>query len=55
MKARRAMISVEPTISMRKQCELLKVCRSSVYYEPAPTSPEQLALMRRIDELHLAT
>ena len=53
MKARRAMISVEPTISMRKQCELLKVCRSSVYYEPAPTSPEQLALMRRIDELHL--
>ena len=38
---------------MRRQCELLQVCRSSVYYEPAATNPEQLALMRRIDELHL--
>ena len=27
--------------------------RSGLYYEPEPTSPEQLALMRRIDELHL--
>ena len=53
MKTRRAMIQVTPTISMRRQCELLQVCRSSVYYEPAATNPEQLALMRRIDELHL--
>ncbi len=47
------MIKVIPAIAIRRQCELLGVCRSSVYYEPAPTSVEQLALMRRIDELHL--
>jgi putative transposase len=39
--------------SVRRQCELLRVSRSGLYYEPEPTSPEQLALMRRIDELHL--
>ena len=37
-----------------RQCELLDVCRSSLYYEPKPVSPADLALMRRIDELHLA-
>jgi putative transposase len=54
LKERRAMIvrdQSEP--SVRRQCELLRVSRSGLYYEPEPTSPEQLALMRRIDELHL--
>ena len=37
-----------------RQCELLGLCRSSLYYEPKPVSPADLALMRRIDELHLA-
>lgn len=37
-----------------RQCELLDLCRSRVYYRPKPISPEDLALMRRIDELHLA-
>ena len=40
-------------VSVRRQCELLGVSRSGLYYEPEPTDPEQLALMRRIDELHL--
>jgi len=40
-------------LSIRRQCELLAVSRSGLYYEPEPTSAEQLALMRRIDELHL--
>lgn len=53
MKARRALIQVLPSISIRRQCELLQVSRSSVYYEPVATSAEQLGLMRRIDELHL--
>ncbi|MEO8181929.1 MAG: IS3 family transposase [Deltaproteobacteria bacterium] len=53
MKDRRAMIEVTPSISMRRQCELLGVSRSSVYYDPVATSAEELALMRRIDELHL--
>jgi putative transposase len=42
-----------PKLSVRRQCELLRVSRSGLYYEPEPTTPEQLALMRRIDELHL--
>jgi putative transposase len=36
-----------------RQCELLEVCRASLYYRPAPVSAADLALMRRLDELHL--
>jgi len=43
----------QPELSVRRQCELLKVSRSGLYYKPEPTSPDELALMRRIDELHL--
>ncbi len=35
------------------QCELLDLCRSSLYYQPQPVSPADLRFMRRIDELHL--
>ncbi len=37
-----------------RQCELLDLCRSSLYYQPKATAPADLALMRRIDELYLA-
>lgn len=40
-------------VSVRRQCELLRVSRSGLYYEPAPTDPAELALMRQLDELHL--
>lgn len=43
----------EPPVSIRKQCELLRLNRSSLYYEAVPQDPEELALMRRIDALHL--
>ena len=36
-----------------RQCELFDVCRSSLYYQPSPMSAADLALMRRLDELHL--
>ena len=36
-----------------RQCELLEVCRSSLYYQPKPVSDADLTLMRRLDELHL--
>jgi putative transposase len=36
------------------QCRLLKVARSTLYYQPAPVSPDDLAVMRRMDELYLA-
>jgi len=47
------MIQVQEQISLRRQCELLAVGRSGLYYEPVGTSAEELALMRRIDEIHL--
>ena len=37
-------------IRLRRQCELLGVNRSSLYYEPAGESPENLMLMRLIDQ-----
>src|SRR5262249_44514323 len=50
---RRAQIKVQRELSLRRQCELLGVSRSGLYYEPVGTSDEELALMRRIDVLHL--
>lgn len=40
-------------ISVRRQCELLSVQRSRVYYEAVPETEENLMLMREIDELCL--
>jgi putative transposase len=36
-----------------QQCQVLGLARSTAYYTPKPASPVDLALMRRIDELHL--
>ncbi len=36
-----------------RQAKLLSLSRSSVYYHPRPVSDGDLALMRRIDALHL--
>lgn len=47
------MIEPENEMSVRRQCEVLRLCRSGLYYTPEPTSEEQLALMKRIDEMHL--
>ena len=44
---------IEPdhsSLSVSRQCELLGLARSSWYYEPCGESPENLELMRRIDE-----
>jgi len=37
-------------VSVRKQCELLELNRSSLYYEPVPLSEADLGLMNVIDE-----
>ena len=42
-----------PTISLRRQCDLLGLARSSAYYEPIPESEDNLRLMREIDEVYL--
>jgi putative transposase len=43
-----------PDLSIRRQCELLGLNRSSLYYEPAGETPENLRLMRLIDEQYTA-
>ena len=42
-----------PALSLSRQCKVLSISRSSFYYAPKGESPENLALMRRIDELFL--
>ena len=42
-----------PALSLNRQCKVLSISRSSFYYAPKGESPENLALMRRIDELFL--
>ena len=43
-----------PRLSLSRQCRLLRVSRSSLYHSPQGESAENLALMRRIDELFLS-
>jgi putative transposase len=40
-------------LSVSKQCAALGISRGSIYYEPAAVSASDLALMRRLDEMHL--
>jgi len=54
LSARRNWIEPGPELSLRQQCELLGLSRSGYNYEPVPESAENLALMRRLDELNLA-
>jgi putative transposase len=43
-----------PELSVRRQCALLGLARSSLYYEPVPESAENLRLMRLIDQEYTA-
>ena len=45
-------VSPEGKLSVRRQCELLGLNRSSIYYKPVEESTEELDLMRKIDEEH---
>lgn len=42
-------------LSIRRQCELLGLSRASFYYRPVPEEPENLHLMRLIDQQYLET
>ena len=48
------MIERDGPLSLSRQCALLGVSRSSQYYQPKGESAEDLALMRRMDGLHMA-
>lgn len=43
-----------PELSLERQCELIGLARSSWYYRPRGESMENLAVMRRLDELYTA-
>ena len=47
------MIDRDDRLSVTRQAQLLGISRGSVYYLPRPVSDSDLALMRRLDELHL--
>jgi putative transposase len=47
------MIDREHDLSIVRQAEALNVSRSSVYYLPRPVAEADLAIMRRLDQLHL--
>ncbi len=46
-------ITENEDISIRRQCELVEICRSSVYYKTTEESEENLNLMRLMDEHYL--
>ena len=51
--ARLELIERDGALSIRRQCALLGISRSSVYYTPRAESAANLALMRRMDALSL--
>src|SRR5450631_3099180 len=50
---RKTMIDRKHDLSITKQADILQISRGSVYYLPRPVSDADLAIMRRLDRLHL--
>jgi len=48
------LVDNQDTVSIRKQCELLSVHKSSLYYSPKGESQENLKIMRIMDEHYLS-
>lgn len=53
MKQRTFMVSSSDDLSVKKQCELLSIPRSTYYYQPIPESNYNLLLMKEIDLQYL--
>lgn len=47
------MIVKKHALPVTRQCELLDLCRSSLYYQPVAVSEHELNMMSLIDEIHL--
>ena len=54
MKERKAMVSKEE-LSVRQQCDLLGLCRTSLYYTPSVETEENLEIMRLLDRQYAIT
>jgi putative transposase len=48
-----AMIDRTHPLPLVRPCQILELARATAYYQPRPVSPDDLALMRRLDERHL--
>ena len=44
-----------PRLSLKRQCKLLGINRSSAYYKPQPIRTEDLELMKVIDDQYMRT
>lgn len=53
MKQCRDLVGIKSSLSIRRQCELLSIHRSGLYYKPKGEKPENLELMRLMDEHYL--
>jgi putative transposase len=47
------MIDRTDKLPIKRQCEILELSRSGIYYTPVPISAKDVELMRQIDEIHL--
>jgi putative transposase len=47
------MIDRTEELPVKRQCEILNLSRSGIYYTPVPISARDMELMRQIDEIHL--
>ena len=47
------MIDRSHALSVKRQAQALGISRGSVYYLPKPIRAADLAIMRRVDELHM--
>ena len=50
---RKTMIDREHDLPITQQAEVLRISRGSVYYLPRPVPDADVAIMRRLDRLHL--
>ena len=53
MKERKALLEPTSDLSLSRQCQLVQISRSSIYYQPKGESEETLSLMQQIDRLYL--
>ena len=46
------MVEQDGEFSITKQCEMLSLNRTSLYYKPRPISPKKLAILHAMDEIY---
>lgn len=55
LEQRRLMVDPSSELSLTKQCDLLKIHRSGLYYKPSLETDENLEIMRKLDEQYFKT